>query len=91
MQEKVRQITKRLYGIIHQAKLLVDSLGSNLQAIYDAPIQDKLNTLAQIKTYVITIQLLLQDWKSAHHQVQVSTLVTIQAASTEDPPVNSPS
>lgn len=33
MQMEVSHLTKRLYGVIHQAKTLVDNVGPDFQAI----------------------------------------------------------
>lgn len=52
---EVSQLSKKLYNIIHQAEMLVDNLDPNLQTVHDSPIQDKLNTLVELKTSIVTI------------------------------------
>lgn len=78
---------KILYGIIHQVELLVNILSANLEVVHDPPLKDKLNTLGQLKSSVITIQLLFQYKKSTHNRlIQVSAPVIIQVDTIEDPP-----
>jgi hypothetical protein len=63
-QEEIDQWKKCMCSTIHQGDSLAAWLGPNLNDIQDVSMQENILMLIDLKTSIVSIQLLLQDWKS---------------------------